>query len=55
MKEIKCFTSTRTTRSRAGCGTRKGGGNCLSNGHTHAFGNTLEKLTWENACVQVNS
>ena len=49
--EIKCFTPTRTTRS-AGRGTRKGGGNPLSNGHTHAFGNTLEKLVWENAGVR---
>ena len=51
VKEVKCFTPTRTTRS-AGRGTRKGGGNPLSNGHTHAFGNTLEKLVWENAGVR---
>ena len=41
-------TPVRTKRS-AGNGTRKGCGNCLSNGHTHAFGNVLEGLVWENA------
>ena len=40
-----------TSRS-AGNGTREGSGNCLSNGHTHAFGNTLEHLVWENLGVR---
>ena len=51
IKEIKCFSSAKTALS-AGCGKRNGGGNPLSNGHTHAFGNTLEKCVLDNAGVR---